>query len=137
MTTYEIIVSRDLSDGEAVATEASGPDDLMRLETAVWAPEIRGPFLPAFSTAQLRAAIAAGKLKAFRPGHAILVTRRGLSEWRDAGWERSDRGQASTTTSTETATTSATTTRPASASRSDLDTARLIAQRLRKPTRST
>ncbi|ACS39734.1 Hypothetical protein MexAM1_META1p1923 [Methylorubrum extorquens AM1] len=139
MPTYQIIADRfDPSEGQAALAELAGPDDLLPLETARWAPEIRGTQLaPTFTAYQLRRAVEAGELQGFRPGHGILVTRRHLQTWRDTPWHRPAEARASTTTATETATTSATTTTPGSASRSDLDTALLIARRLRRPSRST
>lgn len=80
MGEYHLIVE-DYGARQA-EVEHFGPDGLMPLEIARYAPEIAGAFgIPLFSTGQLRAAVNAGALAAFRPGHAIFVTRSAIREW--------------------------------------------------------
>lgn len=85
MPTYELIVSTDLSEGRRALADMAGPEAPLTLDVAVWAPEVAGPSgLPAFTVAELRGAIRRGELRPERHGRSLFVTRRHLTEWREA-----------------------------------------------------
>ncbi|ACS41460.1 conserved hypothetical protein, putative excisionase [Methylorubrum extorquens AM1] len=85
MPTYELIISRDISEGRRRLAAMAGMDTPLTLDVAVWAPECAGPCgLPHFTLLELRGAIRRGELRPERHGRNLFVTRRHLIEWREA-----------------------------------------------------
>ena len=136
MSEFQLIVAKwDPSEGARERLKSADLDTLITLEDAAWAPEVTNIHgFAIFSVAQLRAATKARgpkRLRSMRPGHALLVTRRELNEWRERCLAH-ESPHASSSTSTEGSGQSTT------ANTSDAQrTALAIAQRLKRSSRST
>lgn len=129
----------DWSSGASAQVRGAGPDTLLTLEVAAWAPEVLDAYgLPVFSTAQLRAATRAPephRLKSMAPGHAILTTRQHLQDWRNSWLDRSNPPASSSTASAASGRSQILSME--SATSTELDTALLLAKRLKRSSPST
>lgn len=138
--TYQFFLGPfDWSAGASAQVRGAGPDTLLTLEVAAWAPEVLNAYnLPTFSVAQLRAATRADpphRLKSMCPGHAILTSRQHLTDWRNSWLDQSDPHASSTTASA--ASGRSQTTSMESATSAELSTALLLAGSLKKSLPST
>jgi hypothetical protein len=129
----------DWSNGASAQARLAEPDTLISLEVAAWAAEVLDAYgLPTFSTAQLRAATRAAephRLKSMAPGHAILTTRQHLSDWKNSWLDRSNPPASSSTASAGSGRSPTSSTE--SATSTELDTALLLAKRLKRSSPST
>ncbi|WP_246691503.1 hypothetical protein [Methylobacterium sp. WL12] len=138
--TYQFFLGPfDLSAGAGAQAARAELDTLLSLEAAAWAPEVLDAFgFPVFSVAQLRAATRADpphRLKSMCPGHAILVTRQHLIDWKNSWLDQSNLPASSSTGSGKSGRSQTTSTE--SATSDELSTALLLAGRLKRNSPST